>query len=335
MIIRHLLEQLLVEEFDSDQFLARMRGVMELVRRGATEGERSAAKNAFTRLMDRAKAEIARMRTPNSGVTSNQIDRFTRALEQITQRKTETPPPRPPPRQAVPRFRAGQWVVEAEYHDIGRIDRIILRGDNFRYELVMWYGTKLIVDEQTLRPATQEEMDAAPQRYLAKYTDGNYLVSIDDNKVGRVAKGGAGWDRPTQSRWYEMEFLDGGRDLIREKFLRPATDEEIAAARPKSQTSSQLNISVMAHYIDRAENSDKIYGIVERNGKVYTFWGGNHKALATKQHASEADAYLQYRSKIRKGYIEMDSRDFAAAVGWVEAALRVRFAKLSESRRVK
>lgn len=78
-----LVEQLLLEKFDPDEFVARIRSTIELMHRGATEGEQSAAKAALDRLTARARQEIAQMRDPDSGVTHAEIDRFMRALQQL------------------------------------------------------------------------------------------------------------------------------------------------------------------------------------------------------------------------------------------------------------
>ena len=100
--MRHYINlvELLLEDFDTDSFLNRVRSVMALVRRGGTPGERDAAKHAFDRMIARATLEIKRMREPGSGVTREQIDRFMRALEIIGNDSKESPKterPRPPP----------------------------------------------------------------------------------------------------------------------------------------------------------------------------------------------------------------------------------------------
>ena len=54
--MRHYINlvELLLEDFDTDSFLNRVRSVMALVRRGGTPGERDAAKHAFDRMIARA-----------------------------------------------------------------------------------------------------------------------------------------------------------------------------------------------------------------------------------------------------------------------------------------
>ena len=262
----NLVEQLLLEDFDTGSFLNRVRSVMALVRRGGTPGERDAAKHAFDRMIARATLEIRRMREPGSGVTREQIDRFMRALEIIGDESKESPRserPRPPPPK-MPRFKVGQWVVNVA----GPIGKIIAvapypRG-GFNYHVQLTTGETHTADEDYLRAATQDEVDAA----LAK--------------------------------------------------------------RAKTSTGSEVSfdIKLMARYINSYENSNKVYGVVERldTGKFYTFWGGWKKALKVKHFPGEADARHQFRLKVHKGYDEIDP-DTAE---WVMKALKIEFARIGE-----
>jgi hypothetical protein len=288
--IDRLLEQYLLEKLNLDQFLERARGVMELVRRGATEGERNAAKLAFARMMAHAKEEVARMH--DSDATREQADQFLLALQQIGA-NTEAPKassrpsgrpgwsPPPPHSEPVPKFKIGQWVrcVRAQMPD---------------------------------------------------YLRGNAQA----DHVGKIVKSWYLQD----SVFYELHNINNNPPF-RQEWLRPATQDEIDAAqaeavRPKAKAGSssaggdEFNIVAIAAYVSLAENSDKVYGIVEYKGKTYTFWGGRHKALATKHFPNPIDAHKQYNSKIARGYREMPSRDLSENRLWVVNALKARFAKL-------
>ena len=139
---------------------------MELVRRGANEHERAAAKLAFERLMARAKQEVIRMREPGSGVTSGEIDRFLRALHNIGDDIKQPPPKQPPPRQPdPPQFKVGQWVVNLDDGSVGKIidfNQVKRYNGEFEYQYAInLNGQKEWYSERFLRRATQSEVDAA------------------------------------------------------------------------------------------------------------------------------------------------------------------------------
>lgn len=254
----------LFEAFDPDNFLQKLRGVMELVRRGATEGERAAARTAFDRLAARAKEEVARMRQPSSGTTHTQVDHFLRVMAQISADKDPPKastqsrrPAEPPPRQAaVPRFKIGQFVVATDPEldikpEVGKIVDIIRRGitDIIHYNVAMLYGTGFRFNERDLRGATQEDVDAAQVRYRAKYRDGDYVIvrqiqgqSDVSRRVGRIIAGGVNWDREEQVRSYTVEFAGGGWDLLDESDLQPPSpalvrvaEKQFAEAKAKAE----------------------------------------------------------------------------------------------------
>ena len=72
-----LLEKLL----SPDEMLARLEHVRNLVDRGATEGERSAARNAFAQLTRHVLGMVDEMLQPDSGVPLEEITRFCQKLQ--------------------------------------------------------------------------------------------------------------------------------------------------------------------------------------------------------------------------------------------------------------
>jgi hypothetical protein len=350
-----LLEELLNEAFNPEAFLDKARSVMMLARRGATEGERQAGKLGMQRLMARGREEIEKMREEGKTLRPEQrkalhdrVDRFLTSLQQIQaddnpeQPKTTTPPPPPPKDKAMPHFKVGQWVVHIDDGSVGKIMEIkrsrLGSTESILYEVRMADGLEDLMREQHLRAATQEDIDAAVSQRPTKplFADGDYVISTDDNRMARISVGGVGWDRQTKTRWYEVDFLNGDHDLLQEKHLRRATHEEIQShVKPKTGGSNSAKstneILSFARYINPAENSNKVYGVVKRNGKYFTFWGGFKKALATKQFADQDAASQQYDSKTHSGYRPMNPSDETSA--WIDEALNARFAKLGETAR--
>ena len=269
--MRHYINlvELLLEDFDTDSFLNRVRSVMALVRRGGTPGERDAAKHAFDRMIARATIEIKRMREPGSGVTREQIDRFMRALEIIGNESKEAP--------KMPRFKLGQWVVVTNawwsISHVGKIVDIKLFGNGYQYQAQFedetLYGQ---LDEDRLRAATQDEIDAA---------------------LANRAK---------------------------------------TSTRSDTRSDGGFNIIEMARYVSPAENSNKVYGVIQKldTGKIYTFWGGWKKALKVKYYPDEEAAHHQFRLKLRKGYEEITPGTETEA--WVMKALRTEFSRIGEAR---
>jgi hypothetical protein len=322
-----LLESFLLEAFDTARFLDRARGVMELVRRGATEGERQAGRLAMDRMMARAKEEMAAM-------SAGDRERFMTALKNLSaETKSETSQQKQksePPKAAMPLYRTGQWIVVRDDlpDDSGRIGKIAdVRknrfDDSFTYTVRMVDTDQLeLFQQKFIRAADQADLDrVASQRPTpAKFADDTYVVNDDDKSVGKIA--GSGWDRSTRSRWYDVEFLDGHRDLVEELHLRPATDTEIEAAKPST---SDYEILAFARYKNLAENSNKVYGVVMRDRKFYTFWAGWGKAISIKQFADKASAFQVYDTKLAKGYkAELPSE---ATRLWLKNAFTSRFNK--------
>lgn len=261
------LVDLLFERFNPDQFLNRMASVMQLVRRGATEGERDAAREAFTRMMDHAREEIARMR--REGATADEIRNFQRRLDQLRSGPQQEPPrekPKPPP-EPKPLYKVGQWVVilfdGAER--TGKVRSVNQLGSSWYYDVLFPNGNGYVTNK-ILRPATQDEVDAAMA-----------------SRTKTTASAGTGTS--------DIEILD------------------------------------MARYVDPDANSNKVYGVLRRNGKYYTYWGGLGKALKVKLYPDRPSAYAQLRAKIRKGYQETNYERYA---NWLNRSLKTEFARRSE-----
>lgn len=78
----------------------------------------------------------------------------------------------------------------------------------------------------------------------------------------------------------------------------------------------QFEIKQFLWYKNDAENSDKIWGYVDVDGKIYNFWGkraalDGKKKLMFKRwlgRYGEADCMDKARAKKREGYKEVDSK---------------------------
>lgn len=235
----------------------------------------------------------------------------------------------------MPKFKVGDWVVDHRL-GLGKIiainrppDRANLR--LARYDVQFTIGEFDIVDEIRLRKATQDEINAAQKKPEPRFKVRDWVVQSSRNRVGRI--GSVFWNSTHNCYGYFVEFTDETSAEVTEPTLRKATQDEIDAALSKrakqekpQDKSAGFTILRMARYINPAENSNKVYGIVERDGKSYTFWGGYHKALAVKPHLDQSDAEKQYHSKIVKGYKETDWRPHR---DWLTEALEETFAKSS------
>src|SRR6185437_11335650 len=300
--------------------------VATLLKRPGTAGEKQAAQAAFDRMVKRAKDEIndALSKKPKD----ERIKKFAEALDRaITSANTE-----PPPLQ--PRFRQGQWVFHLTSGGVAKIDDVILRNRGQLSEVMynLNFGDRfLLVPEKNIRRATQEEVDAylasRAKKREAKFKVGDWVVHKDDGKIGRIIL--------TIRNVNGFEYdVDVDNDSWPEEYLRPATDDEIRKAKAQNNKSSSSNtgsnaleIVSMARYVNAAEKSNKVYGIVRHNGEVYTFWGGYNKALKTKKQSSINEAESQFYSKTRKGYVEQSKDQISKMRDWVMEALEAEFAK--------
>jgi hypothetical protein len=170
-----LLEVFLSEDFNVETFLKKLKSVVTLARRGATEGERSASRGALERLMSRAKDEAKAM-------SSGDATRFLARMQAIADgvNATTEPPaeprrprrPRPPPEPPKPqkperRFNVGTWVYctasGTDFGRVGQVDRII-RIDKDRnvprMHVIETDSRPWWAPYSKLRRATKKEVDA-------------------------------------------------------------------------------------------------------------------------------------------------------------------------------
>ena len=180
-----------------------------------------------------------------------------------------------------------------------------------------------------------------PPPSMPRFKVGQWVVVANSwwslHHVGKV-KNISPWEG---SFAYEVQFEDRAYGNIEEHRLRAATQDDIDAAlatRAKTTSHSDtrsdggFNIIMMARYVNPAENSNKVYGVIQKldTGKIYTFWGGWQKPLKVKYYATEEDAHQQFRLKIRKGYEEITPGTETEA--WVMRALKAEFSRIREAR---
>lgn len=266
----NLVQSLMEAAFTPDAFFDRLRAVIELIKRGATEGERAGARAAFERMMERAKIEIARMReegTDHYAVTNfkNTVDRIAATIKQAHEEPRSRSHEEKPRTRSEPLFKVGQWVFWIRENRAVKITKVV------------------------------------------------YLTSF--------------------SEFDNIYAYEAGTAFIPEKSLRRATQDEIdAATATKAKQSSasgntDIKIVGMARYVNAAERSNKVYGVVRNGGRSYVFWGGYHKALKTKEYNNLDDANEQYHKKVNQGYTHMSFDEISENKDWVLKALAVEFAR--------
>ncbi len=109
------------------------------------------------------------------------------------------------------------------------------------------------------------------------------------------------------------DFYRGAQQNTRSKPDQAEKDAEYARNREKAErkqqdssgSSSDLGIKIHCYAMFQEGTSDKVYGIVSRDGKVFTFWGRNGASLSTKEQSSYNAALSIFNSKIKKGYREV------------------------------
>lgn len=201
----HLAEQFLLELFDVEKFVARIKGVAELMRRGATEGERAAAEMAYHRMMARAKEEMeahspaerdrfmARIKAA-VGQGNDQTSSYRSSSQQ--QRREE-------PRKAA--FTVGQWVFVTSLGKVGKIASVSpLTTGEFRYSVRFPDGGGSYVSDG-LRRATQDEVDAALSRKTSGDGYKNAEAGAYDFQVTNIAHYADG----TSNKVYGIANLKG------------------------------------------------------------------------------------------------------------------------------
>ena len=187
---------------------------------------------------------------------------------------------------------------------------------------------------QALEQISNESKEAQPR--MPRFKVGQWVVGpYHVGKITDIVMLGHGIA-------YKVRIASTGEThTIDEDELLAATQDDIDAAlakRAKTSTRSDdrwdggFNIMMMARYVNRAENSNKVYGVIQKldTGKIYTFWGGWQKALKVKYYPSESDAHDQFRLKVRKGYEEITPGTETEA--WVMKALKIEFSRIGEAR---
>jgi hypothetical protein len=141
---------------------------MNLAQGGATEGERTAARVAFQRLVVRANAEADRMRQSYSGLSEVEVDRFLDSVNSLHSASDAPEKARAgrsePKKPAIPKFRVGQFVIVTgswRPPEVGQIKEIVNAATNLSYAISMAHDGEVCRTEAFLRLATPEELAVA------------------------------------------------------------------------------------------------------------------------------------------------------------------------------
>ena len=79
---------------------------------------------------------------------------------------------------------------------------------------------------------------------------------------------------------------------------------EAGGTRQEEPCGSASDDRIVATAEFREGTSDKIYGVIVRGGRAYTFWGRRLGPYATKAYSSTSEAMSIFEGKKRKGYRE-------------------------------
>lgn len=94
----------------------------------------------------------------------------------------------------------------------------------------------------------------------------------------------------------------------RERARQEATGRAWRAERDRAANEAgAFRILNFARFVEGTSN--KIYGVAQKDGWYYTFWGRYGSVPSTKAFTSNTDAYWQFSSKIAKGYVSQPIPD--------------------------
>jgi hypothetical protein len=134
------------------------------------------------------------------------------------------------------------------------------------------------------RAWAEEPPKSEPPKSEPRFRVGQWVVHLDDDIIGKIKNRLR--SKSSGELFYDIKWADGSTDRHKEGQLRAATQEDIdratsrgrsRKAEPMQTQKTNLKIIALAHYENPAQNSNKIYGIVDRNGKTFTFWGGGQQ----------------------------------------------------------
>jgi hypothetical protein len=260
------LNSILLELFDTEKFLSRAKGVQALFLRGASEGEKDAARLAMARMLDRAKEEAADLSPQEQKTFWARFD----AIRNETTIKAEPANGRRPGASSGPRPRP-QWKYEEppkkdEYkYDPNK------RYSNFKVGDIIELGGNVGEIVAQLPPAMDRDMFKV--RWLTGPKTGT------ETAVSHV-----------NLRRYDAKKSSGSGEEQRNTSSGGAGDAK--------------DMVIKAYAEFQEGTSDKVYGIVLSDNRYFTFWGRNGGGLATKMQDNFVTAQSIFDGKIRKGYRE-------------------------------
>jgi len=173
---------LLLEDIaNTEAFLMRAYSVAELIKRGATPGERAGAVAALERMIERCQEEIDRLRAANR--PTDRLDDLLRSLNYI--KATAEPPPQAERNtEARPKFTIGDWVVVQD-NSVGQITRVLRKTstNEYYYEVQIADHTDRVAETQ-VRAATaadrQKSQKPEPeQKRYDKYEPSRLYIIIE------------------------------------------------------------------------------------------------------------------------------------------------------------
>ena len=179
--VNFLVERFLVElSFNPESFLNRMNSVVTLAKKGATEGERGASREALKRMINRAEEEAKTMAPEMASRFLAKIKAIAASVDSKEEpaQSSSSYRSRPPPQA----YAVGTWIIDEVNKLIGKVVSSTYADGLYSYTVRMPQG-----DLQTLwaniRKATQEEIDAA----LAKARTSTSSKSSNQSSTGKSA----------------------------------------------------------------------------------------------------------------------------------------------------
>ena len=207
------------------------------------------------------------MRLPDSNVSHESIDLFTRLIDQIASNTTE--PPKSSTKHSsgwssiLPKFKVGDWVIYAavnqkSYNDtLGKIVKTLNRDDGFFYDIK---NTNQSIDsgiseKWIKRKANQEEIDAAGSTKAKTKSEepefdiGDWVVHHPtvNHYVGKIRA--VSMNKVNGYYIYRIIEADGTEHpSVSELFLRKATQTEIDAATKKTKSNPRFKVGDWVAY---------------------------------------------------------------------------------------
>ena len=262
-------ESYLFELFDVERFLERAKGVQSLIDRGATEGEKSAARAAMERMVAKAEEQLAEL-------SPTEQERFKQRFSAI---RKGAPQEAPRARRANDDFYKQREEPKARKYSTFKVD------DYVEFILSENKGSIGIIIEQM---PSKNERDWFKIRWVFGPIKGKISV-VSHNAIKLYDKEKADKAQRSQSRAdaEDREWRDSKRNSEQDNHGREGRGE----------------VEILYYATFENDKSDKCYGVVRKGNRHYTFWGRRlNGSLSIKGFDSIYEADAVFQSKLAKGY---------------------------------